>query len=38
MFSQQNAEILAIAVPLHMAVAFVLHRWAAGRTGSASEA
>ena len=35
MFSQQNAEILSLAVPLHLAVAFVLHRWAADRPGSA---
>lgn len=37
-FSQQNVEILALAVPLHLAIAVVLRRWASVRAGPASRA
>jgi hypothetical protein len=37
-FSQQNVEILALAVPLHLAVAWILRRWASVRGGAASGA
>lgn len=37
-FSQQNLEILALAVPLHLAVALVLSRWSPEGVGSASRA
>ena len=35
-FSQQNVEILALAVPLHVAVAVVLRRWVSVRSATSS--
>lgn len=38
LFSQQNVEILVLAVPLHVAIALVLRRWASVRAGTPSRA